>query len=88
MSKIVIKETKTEAARRVPPGDRWSCVFDGADSSIIFESLTDTLQYIFQETSSTKFFMNSKEGFVYIINTKEEVVKPVPKKTYSLYGED
>lgn len=87
-SNIVTEEIKVRAAVREPPGDRWKCVFDGANDSIIFDSLIDSLEYIFQKTGSTQFFMDSKKGITYIINTEETVIPPTPIKTFSLYGEN
>ncbi len=88
MSKIEIKEVKVKAAVRMPPGDRWKCVFEGANDTIIFESLIDSLEYIFQETGTTQFFMDSKNGITYIINEEETEVIPEPIKKYNLYGEN
>ena len=70
-------------AIRVPPGDRWSPV---GNPSVILETLTEALEYHFQKTGQTDFFLAAREGTVSIISTQEvEIEKPVQK--YSLYGE-
>jgi len=44
------------------------------------------LEYHFQKTGQTDFFLAAREGTVSIIHTEEvEIEKPVQK--YSLYGE-
>jgi len=77
-------EQKIEILRRVPPGDRWSPV----DSpSTILESLTDGLEYHFQNTGQTEFFLSARKGTVEVIYKEEvKVEKPITK--YSLYGEE
>ena len=51
-AQIVKEEVKTKVAKRVPPGDRWS-PFD--NSTLILESLTDVLEYIYQKKGKTQF---------------------------------
>lgn len=79
-----IEEKRDVVLRRVPPGDRWS----PADSpSTILESLTDALEYHFQNTGQTEFFLSARKGTVEVIYKEEvKVEKPITK--YSLYGED
>jgi hypothetical protein len=49
--------------------------------------LTDALEYHFQNTGQTEFFLSARKGTVEVIHTKEvKVEKPITK--YSLYGED
>jgi hypothetical protein len=79
-----IEEIKEVVLKRVPPGDRWQPV----DSpSTILESLTDGLEYHFQKTGQTEFFLSARKGTVEVIYKEEvRVEKPIAK--YSLYGED
>jgi len=84
-AQIVKEEIKTKVAKRVPPGDRWS-PFD--NSTLILESLTDVLEYIYQKKGKTQFYMDAREGFVYIVDTEEVIIEPEPEKKWSLYGEE
>jgi hypothetical protein len=79
-----VEEIKEVVLKRVPPGDRWSPV----DSpSTILESLTDSLEYHFQKTGQTEFFLSARKGTVEVIYKQEvQIEKPITK--YSLYGED
>ena len=82
-TEIKVEQVKEVVLRRVPPGDRWSPV---DNPSIVLESLTDGLEYYFQKTGQTEYFLSAKRGTVELIYEKEvEVEKPVTK--YSLYGE-
>lgn len=83
--KTVTKEIKVKVANRLPPGDRWVPL---DNNTVVLDSLMDLLEFIYQAHGNTQFYIDAKEGAVYIINTEETIVKPVPKKTYSLYGED
>ena len=79
-----IKKVKEVIMKRVPPGDRWSPV---GSPSVTLDSLTDALEYHFQNTGQTEFFLSARKGTVEVIHTQEvQVEKPVTK--YSLYGED
>ena len=78
------EEVKTKVAKRVPPGDRWSPV---DNSTVLLESLTDVLEYVYQKEGKTQFYMDAREGYVYVVKTEEKVVEPEPDKKYSLYGE-
>jgi len=84
-AQIIKEEIKTKVAKRVPPGDRWT-PFD--NSTLILESLTDVLEYIYQKKGKTQFYMDAREGFVYIVDTEEVVIQPEPEKKWSLYGEE
>ena len=79
-----IEEKRDIVLKRVPPGDRWSPV----DSpSTLLESLTDGLEYHFQKTGQTEFFLSARKGTVEVIYKEEvKVEKPITK--YSLYGEE
>jgi hypothetical protein len=82
-TEIKVEEVKQVVFKRVPPGDRWSPV---GNTSVVLDSLTEALEYHFQQTGQTDFFLAAREGTVSIIHTEEvEIEKPVQK--YSLYGE-
>ncbi len=82
---IIQEEIKTRVAKRVPPGDRWTPL---SNSTVVLDSLTDVLEFIYQEDGNTQFYMDAREGFVYIVNTEEKVIEPEPEKKWSLYGEE
>jgi|TARA_A200000159_G_scaffold58360_1_gene53846 hypothetical protein len=82
---VVKEEIKVKVAKRVPPGDRWSPL---DNETVILDSLTDVLEYVYQKQGVTQFFMDAKEGFTYIIQQEEKVIEPEPTKTWSLYGEE
>lgn len=84
---VIVEEVKTRVAKRIPPGDRWGAIFETADGSLVFDSLTDVLEYTFQSLGNTQFYMDAREGYVYIVDNKEKVVEVEPEKKYSLYGE-
>ena len=81
---VVTEEVKVKVAKRVPPGDRWTPL---DNDSVVLDSLTDVLEYIYQKNGSTQFYMDAREGFTYVIQQEEKVIEPEPQKTYSLYGE-
>ena len=81
---VITEEVKVKVAKRVPPGDRWTPL---DNTSVILESLTDVLEYIYQKNGNTQFYMDAREGFTYVITTEEKVIQPEPEKKYSLYGE-
>ena len=81
---VVTEEVKIKVAKRVPPGDRWTPL---DNSSVILDSLTDVLEYIYQKNGNTQFYMDAREGFTYVIQQEEKVIEPEPEKKYSLYGE-
>ena len=77
-----MKELK---ATRVPPGDRWMPL---DNETLVLDSLTDVLEYIYQKYGNTQFFMDAREGYTYIIEVEEEIIQPEPEKKWSLYGEE
>ena len=81
---IVDQEVKTRVAQRVPPGDRWMPL----DNETLLESLTDVLEYIYQKFGNTQFYMDAREGYVYIIEVEQQIIQPEPEKKWSLYGEE
>tara|TARA_B100001559_G_C16134164_1_gene454407 strand:+ start:236 stop:502 length:267 start_codon:yes stop_codon:yes gene_type:complete len=82
---ILEEEVKIKVAKRVPPGDRWTPL---DNETVILDSLTDVLEYVFQKEGHTQFYMDAREGYTYITKTKETVVEPEPTKKWSLYGEE
>jgi hypothetical protein len=82
---VIQEEIKTKVAKRVPPGDRWSPL---DNTTVVLESLTDVLEYVYQKQGQTQFYMDAREGYVYVIDTEEKVIEPEPTKTWSLYGEE
>lgn len=81
---VVTEEVKVRVAKRVPPGDRWTPL---DNDSVVLDSLTDVLEYIYQKNGNTQFYMDAREGFTYVIQQEEKVIEPEPEKKYSLYGE-
>ena len=84
-AQIIEEEIKTRVAKRVPPGDRWTPV---DNSTLVLESLTDVLEYVYQKKGKTQFYMDAREGYVYIVDKEEIVIEPEPERKWSLYGED
>ena len=82
---VITEEVKVKVAKRVPPGDRWTPL---DNSSVVLESLTDVLEYVYQKDGDTQFFMDAREGFTYVIKKEQTIIEPKPDKKYSLYGED
>jgi len=82
--KTVKEEIKVEVGNRVKPGDRWTPI---DNKNIIFDSLTDLLEYVYQKSGNTQFFMDAKKGITYIIETEEKELPPPIVKRYSLYDE-
>jgi len=76
------KEDKKLVLERVPPGDRWN---SPNDKRTIFESLTDGLEYCYQQTGCRDYYLAALDGKIFSINKVE--VKPKPPKSFSLYGE-
>jgi hypothetical protein len=81
---VITEEVKVKVAKRVAPGDRWTPL---DNTSVILESLTDLLEYVYQKTGNTQFYMDAKDGFTYVIEKEQRVIEPQPEKKYSLYGE-
>ena len=57
------EEIKTKVAKRFPPGDRWSPL---SNTTVVLDSLTDCLEFIYQDTGKTQFYMDAREGYVCI----------------------
>ena len=82
------KEVKQLVLKRVPPGDQWT---DANQTSDVFPSLTDGLEYTFQKTGGkiTEFHLSSFKGEIYSVHTEElPDAPPPPKPRYSMYGEE
>ena len=74
-----------QVLKRVPPGDRWTPVdSDGP----IFSSLTEGIEWIFQQTKEHDYVIKAAEGKVFIYH-EQEITEPEPEppKRYNLYGE-
>ena len=84
-AEVITEEVKIKIAKRVPPGDRWTPL---DNTSVILDSLTDVLEYIYQKNGNTQFYMDAREGYVYVVDTEEIIIQPEPEKKWSLYGED
>jgi len=69
---------------RRPPGDRWS---ELGKPEPIFPSLTDALEFWYQKTGETNFYLSAREGIVQVVKSEEVEVTPTIK-SYSLYGEE
>ena len=54
-AEIVKEEVKVKVAKRVPPGDRWSPL---DNETVILDSLTDVLEYVYQKNGVTQFYMD------------------------------
>ena len=74
-----------QVLERFPPGDRWTPV--GSEEPI-FSSLTEGIEWVFQQTKSHDFLIKAAEGKVFIY-TDNEIAEPEPEpiKTFNLYGE-
>ncbi len=85
MSKEIKQEiVKRAVLKRKPPGDRWESV-DG--KSPLLESLTDGLEWMYQQTGFTEYFISARRGVVEVIEEKTvEIEKPIKK--YSIYDEE
>ena len=82
------KEIKQLVLKRVPPGDQW---IDANKKSEVFPSLTDGLEYSFQQSGgkTTEFHLSSFKGEIYSVHTEElPDTPPPPKPRYSMYGEE
>jgi len=74
-----------QVLKRFPPGDRWT----PTDSDEpIFSSLTEGIEWVFQNTQARDYLIKAAEGKVFIYSEQE---KPEPEpekpKTYNIYGE-
>tara|TARA_R110002167_G_scaffold148269_2_gene341184 strand:- start:422 stop:679 length:258 start_codon:yes stop_codon:yes gene_type:complete len=74
-----------QVLRRFPPGDRWTPV--DSDTPIL-SSLTEGIEWVFQQTKEHDYVIKAGEGKVYIYH-EDDIAPPEPEqpKTYNLYGE-
>tara|TARA_R110000823_G_scaffold216441_15_gene346039 strand:- start:3927 stop:4166 length:240 start_codon:yes stop_codon:yes gene_type:complete len=75
-------EEKTIVLERVPPGDRWKPI---GRSDIVFASLTEGLEWCYQNTGCRDYHLAAFDGKIYSINKVE--VSPLEPQKFSLYGE-
>ena len=74
-----------QVLKRFPPGDRWTPV--NADQPI-FSSLTEGIEWVFQQTQETNYLIKAAEGKVFVYSETEITPpEPEPIKTFNLYGE-
>lgn len=77
--------------KRVPPEksgdnyDKWVDLKENSD--IIFQSLTEGLEYIFGVGGCTEYHISTFEGTVYMVTPDKPKPKELEKKL-SMYGED
>ena len=74
-----------QVLKRFPPGDRWTPV--GAEQPI-FSSLTEGIEWVFQQTQEHNYVIKGAEGKVFIYH-EQDIAEPEPEppKRYNLYGE-
>ena len=85
---MATKEIKQLVLKRVPPGDQWT---DANKESEVFPSLTDGLEYSFQQSGgkTTEFHLSAFKGEIFSVRTEEQPdAPPPPKPRYSMYGEE
>ena len=85
---MAIEEKKQLVLKRVPPGDQWT---DANQTSDVFPSLTDGLEYTFQKSGGklTEFHLSAFKGEIFSVHTEEQPdAPPPPKPRYSMYGEE
>ena len=74
-----------QVLERFPPGDRWTPV--GAKEPV-FSSLTEGIEWVFQNTQARDYLVKAAEGKVYVYNEFEKPEpEPEPPKRYNIYGE-
>ena len=82
-TEIKIEVNRETVLKRIAPGDKWESLLSPGK---ILPTLTEALEYHYQLTAQTEFFISARKGIVEVIKEVEvEVEKPVQK--YSLYGE-
>lgn len=68
---------------RVPPGDNWKFI----QSTIVYNSLTDALNAVFDATKITDYYIEARKGTVSIVDTAKETLSVKPK-SYNIYGDE
>lgn len=78
------KELRELVLERVPPGDRWKEI----DGTIIYNSLTDALNEVFDKTNIRDYFIAAGDGQVFSVTYRDAEPLPPPKpKKFSIYGD-
>mgnify|MGYP003118276685 FL=1 len=74
-----------QVLKRFPPGDRWTPV---DKEQPVFSSLTEGIEWVFQQTQETNYVIKAAEGKVFIYH-EQDIAEPEPEppKRYNLYGE-
>jgi hypothetical protein len=86
MEKQVI-EKNILIARRMPPGDRWKLEIEEGKNKI-HSSITEALEaYMTLTGFRGEYRLVPLKGELYIIQSEEHEIKPIPEKKYSIYGE-
>jgi hypothetical protein len=80
-------EHRSEIFNRFPPGDRWISVNDSPEAPTrVFPSLTEALEYYFQNNKVRTYFINAAEGKIYSV--EELMEAPYTPPQYSIYGDE
>ena len=71
--------------KRFPPGDRWTPI--NAEQPI-FSSLTEGIEWVFQQSKDTNYVIKAAEGKV-ITYQEFDIAPPEPEppQTFNIYGE-
>jgi hypothetical protein len=86
MEKKVV-EKNILIARRIPPGDRWKLEIEEGKTKV-HSSLTETLEaYMTLTGFRGEYRLVPLKSELYIIQSEEQEIKPIPEKKYSIYGE-
>ena len=74
-----------QVLKRFPPGDRWTPIYK---EQPVFSSLTEGIEWVFQQTQETNYVIKAAEGKVFIYH-EQDIAEPEPEppKRYNLYGE-
>ena len=74
-----------QVLKRFPPGDRWTPI---DKEQPVFSSLTEGIEWVFQQTQETNYLIKAAEGKVFVYSETEITPpEPEPIKTFNLYGE-
>ena len=74
-----------QVLQRFPPGDRWT---PANAEQPVFSSLTEGIEWVFQNTEERDYVIKAGEGKVFIYHDREIAEpEPEPPKRYNLYGE-
>ena len=67
---------------RVPPGDNWKFIV----TTVVYNSLTDALNAVFEATNITDFYVEARKGTVSIYDESKETIVVQPK-AFNIYGD-